>query len=55
MGGETLGPDKAGSPVLRNVRRGRWEEGMVGEGNTLIEKGEEDGIGGLCLGNQEGK
>jgi len=32
---------------------GGQEGGVVGEGNTLIEKGERDGIEAFCLGNQE--
>jgi len=46
MGGETLGPASVGEC------RGR-EEVVVREGNTLIEEGEGDEIGGLWLGNQE--
>jgi len=48
MGGEALGPAKAGTPSVGEcqsgeVGRGEW----LGRGNTLIEEGKQDGIGGL--------
>jgi len=34
MGGAALGPAKAGSLSVGDIREGRWEEGVVGWGNT---------------------
>jgi len=39
-------------PQCRGIP-GEWEGGVDGEGNTLIEEGERDGIGDLCPGNRE--
>jgi len=40
-------------PQCRGIRGRGGGEGVVGEGNTFIEEGEGDEIGGLCPGNQE--
>jgi len=53
MGRGALGPAKAQSPSVGNVRTGRWEGGVDGWGNILIEEGDGEGIGSLWMRNQE--
>jgi len=47
MGGEALGPAKAGPSSVREYQREIQEVGpLLGRWNTLVEEGEGDGIGG---------
>jgi len=53
MGGEALSPARAGLPNVGERQGGEAGRKWLGRGNSHIEDGEGDGIGGLCPGNRK--